>query len=104
MIAPHRVLGEAVTGRLQEFGRHSKVTLGRSDIEVTEVGSELRKQSLDVLAGSIPSDDTVNGRSMAKIMQARWARFAGGAVDAGSSSHVLEPRDDACIAPSSNAA
>ena len=36
MIVPHRVLGEALTGRVQEFGRHSEVTLGRSDIEVPE--------------------------------------------------------------------
>jgi hypothetical protein len=68
MIAPHRVLGEALTGRLQEFRRHSEVTLGRSDIEVAKVGSELRKQSLDVLAGAIPCDDTVHGRGVAKIM------------------------------------
>ena len=45
-----------------------EVTLGRSDIEVTKVGSELRKQSLDVLAGAIPCDDTVHGRGVAKIM------------------------------------
>ena len=53
MIAPHRVLGEALTGRLQEFRRHLEVALGRSDIEVTKVGSELRKQSLDILAGAV---------------------------------------------------
>src|SRR5271157_2752081 len=104
MIAPHRVLGEALTGRLQEFRRHLEVALGRSDIEVTEVGSELWKQSLDVLAGAIPSDDTMHGRGVAKIMQARRPRFADGTVDTGSSSHVLEHRDDARIAPSSNAA
>ncbi len=68
MIAPHRVQGEALTGRLQEFRRHLEVALGRSDIEVTKVGSELRKQSLDVLAGAIPCDDTVHGRGVAKIM------------------------------------
>jgi hypothetical protein len=68
MIAPHRGLGEALTGRLQEFRRHLEVTLGRSDIEVTKVGSELRKQSLDVLAGAIPCDDTVHGRGVAKIV------------------------------------
>jgi hypothetical protein len=68
MIAPHRVLGEALTGRLQEFRRHLEVALGRSDIEVTKVGSELRKQSLDVLAGAIPCNDTVHGRGVAKIM------------------------------------
>lgn len=45
-----------------------EVTLGRSDIEVTEVGSELRKQSLDVLARAIPCDDTVYGCGVAKIM------------------------------------
>jgi hypothetical protein len=104
MVAPRRILRKALAGRLQEFGRHLEVTLGRSDIEVTEVGSELRKQSLDVLAGSIPSDDTMHGRGVAKIMQARRPRFADGTVDAGSSSHVLERRDDARIAPSSNAA
>jgi hypothetical protein len=68
MIAPHRIQGEALVGRLQEFGRHSEVTLGRSDIEVTQVGSELRKQSLDVLAAAIPRDDTVHGRGVAEIM------------------------------------
>ena len=78
--------------------------LGRSKIEVTEVGCELRKQSLDVLAGAVPCDDTVHGRGVAKIMQARRAQLADGTVDAGGSSHVLEHRDDARIAPSSNAA
>src|SRR5271166_5814793 len=90
MIASDRVLGEALTGCLQEFRRHLEVTLGRSDIEVTEIGSELRKQSLDVLAGAVPRDDTVHGCGIAKIMQARRARFAERAVDTGSSSHVLE--------------
>ncbi len=66
MIASHRVVGETLAGRLQEFGRHSEVTLSRSDVEVTEVGSELRKQSLDVLAGAIPRDDTVHARGVAK--------------------------------------
>jgi len=104
MIATHRVLGEALAGHLQEFGCHSQVMLGRSKIEVTEVGCELRKQSLDVLAGTIPCDNTVHGRGVAKIMQARRAQFADGTVDAGGLSHVLEHRDDARIAPSSNAA
>jgi len=104
MIVPHRVLGEALTGRLQEFGRHLEVTLGRSDIEVPEVSSELRKKSLYVLAGTIPCDDAVYGRSVAKIIQARWARFGDGATDTGSSLHVLEHSYDAWIAPSPNAA
>jgi len=68
MIGPHRVLGEALAGRLQEFGRHVKVTLGRSNIEVTEVSRELRQQSLDVLAGAIPRNDSVHGRCVAKIV------------------------------------
>ncbi len=68
MIAPHRVLGEALTGRLQEFRRHLEVALGRSDIEVTKVSRELRQQSLDVLAGAIPRNDAVHGRCVAKIM------------------------------------
>ena len=68
-----RALGEALAGDLQEFGCHSEVMLGRSKIEVTEVGCELRKQSLDVLAGTVPCDNTVHGRGVAKIMQARGA-------------------------------
>jgi len=43
MIGPHRVLGEALAGRLQEFGRHLEVALGRPDIEVTKVSRELRQ-------------------------------------------------------------
>jgi len=104
MIVPYRVLGEALAGLLQEFGRHSEVMLGRSDVEMAKVGSKLRKQSLDVLVGAIPCNDTVHGRGVAKIMQARRARFVDGAFDTGNSAHVLEHRDDARIAPSSNTA
>ena len=45
-----------------------EVTLGRSDIEVTKVGGELWKQSLDVLAGAIPCDDAMHGRGVTKVM------------------------------------
>jgi hypothetical protein len=68
MSVSYRVLGEALAGCLQEFGRHLEVTLRRSDIEVTKVSGELRKQSLDVLAGAIPCDDTVYGRRVTKIV------------------------------------
>jgi hypothetical protein len=68
MIGPHRVLGEALAGRLQEFRRHLEVALGRPDIEVTKVRRELGQQSLDVLAGAIPRNDAVDGRCVAKIM------------------------------------
>ena len=104
MATLRRVPGEALTGLVQEFGRHLEVTLGRSDIEMAEIGGKLRKQSLDILAGAIPCDDAVHGRCVAKIMQARRARFADGAADTGRSSHMLEPRDNTWIAPSSNAA
>src|SRR5271166_6596426 len=104
MTAPHRIAGEALVGHLQEIGRHLEVALSRSDIEVAKISGELRQQSLDVLAGAIPCDYTVHGCSVAKIMEARRAWLANGALDAGSSSHVLEHRDDARIAPSSHAA
>jgi hypothetical protein len=68
MIGPHRVPDEALAGRVQEFGRHLEVTLGRSDIDVTKVSRELRQQSLDVLAGAIPRNDAVHGRCVAKIV------------------------------------
>ena len=45
-----------------------EVTLGRSDIEVTKVSRELRQQSLDVLAGAIPSNNAMHGRCVAKMM------------------------------------
>ena len=47
----------------------------------------------------IPRDDTVDGRGVAEIMQARRARLTDRAVDTGSSSHMPEHRDDARIAP-----
>ena len=97
-------MGKTLAGRLQEFGRHLDVALGRLDIDVAEVCRELRKQSLDVLASTIPCNDTVNGRGVAEIMQARRARLADGAVDPRSSSHVLKLYDDARIAPASSAA
>jgi hypothetical protein len=71
MIAPSRVQGEALAGCLQEFGGHLEVTLGRSDIDVAKVRGKLRQQSLDILASVIPGNDPVNGRGVAKIMQAR---------------------------------
>jgi hypothetical protein len=73
MTIPYRVLCEALAGRAQEFGRHLEVTLGRSEIEVAKVSGELRQQSLDVMALAIPCDDTVHGRGVAQIMEARRA-------------------------------
>jgi hypothetical protein len=73
MIVSYRVLGEALAGRLQEFGRHLEVPLGRSEIEMSKVSGELRQQSLDVLAGAIPRDDTVHGRGVAVIPSSELA-------------------------------
>ncbi len=104
MVDPYCVLGEALVGRMQEFGRHLEVTLGRLDIEVTKVSRKLRQQSLDVLAGAVPCNHAMNGRCVAKIMQARRARFADRALDTGGAAHMLEHGDDARIGPTSSTA
>jgi hypothetical protein len=61
------------------------------------------RQSLDVGRCDIMRRHGVR-RGVAEIMQARRARLTDRAVDTGSSSHRLEHRDDARIAPSLNAA
>lgn len=81
-----------------------EVTLGRSDIDVTEVSRKLWKQSLDVLARVIPRDNTVHGRRVAKIMETRGAWFADRAPDTSRAAYMLKHSDDAWIGPSANAA
>ena len=68
MIGPHRVLGKAVAGRLQEVRSHLEIALGRSDIDVAKVGRELREQSLNVLAGAIPCDQPMHSRRVANVV------------------------------------
>jgi hypothetical protein len=91
MLGPHCVLGKALARRLEQVRRHLKVALGRSDIRVTKVSGELRKQSLNVLAGTIPCDHPMHGRCMTNVMKPRGAWFADGAIDSGGSADMLEP-------------
>ncbi|GLR46038.1 hypothetical protein GCM10007880_65560 [Mesorhizobium amorphae] len=71
---------------------------------MTKEGCELGEQSLDVLAGLIPCDDTVDGCCVTKIMDAWWTRFADRAFYTGGAADMLEHGDDTLISPSSNAA
>ena len=52
MIGPPASTGEALARLLEEFGCHLQVALGGPDIDVAEVGCQLRQQPLDVLAQS----------------------------------------------------
>src|SRR5271169_4123830 len=104
MVASHCIFGKALICRLEEVGGHLQITLRRPNIDMAKVGSELRKQELDVLTCPIPRHRPMHGRGVAKIMQARGPRFASRANYACSSANILKPRDDANVVPCSSIA
>ena len=71
--------------------------MGRSNIDVAQVGRELWEQSLDVLAGAIPCEHPMDCRRVSNIMQPWRSRLADGANDSGGSADMLKSRDDADI-------
>jgi hypothetical protein len=61
---------EAKAGFLKQFTGHAEVALGGADIDVSKIRCQLRQQFLDVRASAIPSDDSMDGRSVTNIVDA----------------------------------
>src|SRR5262249_703373 len=104
MVGLRRVRGETPTGRLEEIRRHLQIPLGRTNIDVTEVDSELGKQSLHILTGAIPCDHPVHCRRVTYIVQPWRSKLADGATYSSSTAYMLEPREDLIITPRPNTA
>src|ERR1700722_15268893 len=81
---------EAEAGLFHQLWRHAQVMLSAAQILMSEVGGELRQQTLHIGAVAIPCDDPVNGGGVAKIVEP-W-RIAGSfvALEACSTAHTLE--------------
>src|SRR5712671_2525958 len=65
------VVAEPSGGQLKEFRNRLDIPVGMSDIEVTEVGCELRQFSSDVQPCTIPVDESVSYETVAKILEPR---------------------------------
>jgi hypothetical protein len=74
---------ESLVGFTQKLWGHMEIALRSVDIAMSQVGSQLRKQPLYILAFSIPRFDTMLGSGMAKIMQAGLATRSAIADDPG---------------------
>ena len=94
--------------RLGCGNRRDPVTLDLGDdvdcavTNFSRSASENRLLVFPVGISKNPPDDIEENRASPASMWLPWRRFTDGTVDTGSSSHVLEHRDDARIAPSSN--
>src|SRR5947209_3674012 len=64
-----RVTFKPPAGFGQQFRRHREISLCGSNIDVTQVSSQLGEKPLDVRSCAIPGNQTVNGRGMPKIMK-----------------------------------
>jgi hypothetical protein len=99
MVPPLRVTGEAVARLLEEFGCHLQVALSGPEIDVAEVGCQLRQEPLDVPPRAIPRHHPVHGGSVAQIVQAWRTTLAGRAAYARRPSDVLKQPDDMLVGP-----
>ena len=54
------IFRKALAGLLQEIGCHVEIALGGFDIDVAEIRRESRQQTLDIPAGTIPRDDSMD--------------------------------------------
>lgn len=78
-----------------------EIALCGFDINVAEIRRESWHQTLDIPAGSIPRDDSMDCGCVPYVVDARRATFAGGATDTCCSSDFLKQRDHMWIRPSS---
>jgi len=62
---------EPSSGKLEEFRNRLDIPVGVNDIEVTEVGCELRQFSSDVKPCSILVNESVGHETVAKILEPR---------------------------------
>ncbi len=95
------IFGKTLAGLLQEIGCHVEIALGGFDIDVAEIRRESGQQTLDIPAGTIPRDDSMDCGCVPNVVDARRATFAGGATDTCCSSYFLKQRDHMWIRPSS---
>jgi hypothetical protein len=86
---------------LQEIGCHVEIALGGFDIDVAEIRRESRQHTLDISAGTIPRDDSMDRGRVPNVVDARRATFAGGAPDSCCSSDLLKQRNHMWIRLSS---
>ena len=94
------IFGKALAGLLQEIGCHVEIALGGFDIDVAEIRRESGQQALDIPAGTIPRDDSMDRGCVPNVMDARRATFAGGATYTCCSSNFLKQRNHMWIRPS----
>jgi hypothetical protein len=84
---------------LEEFGCHLQVALSGPEIDVAEVGCQLRQKPLDVPPRAIPRHDPVHGGSVAQVVQAWRTTLASSAADPRRPSDALEQPDDMLVGP-----
>jgi hypothetical protein len=56
---------------MQQFRRHSEITLSGGKVRVAQVGSQLGQQALHISPLAIPGNQTMNGESVPEIVKAR---------------------------------
>jgi hypothetical protein len=62
---------KAEAGLLEQLGGHGEIALGVTQHAVSEVGRQVRKKPLDVLALAVPGDEANDREGVAEVMQAR---------------------------------
>jgi hypothetical protein len=65
-------LFQTLSGRSQQFRRAGQVPIGIGDVYVPEIGGQDRQTPLGIFTVSIPAKQSLNCKSVTKIMQA-WA-------------------------------
>jgi len=85
---------------LQELRRHCEIALSRADVDVAEKGRQWQQQSLHVLAGLIPMNDSMDSGAMSNVVQTRRCSDAAIATDVGRLAHSTKHGADMAVAPS----
>jgi hypothetical protein len=99
IVSALRVLRETPACLFEQLRGHAQISLGRLDVDMAQVGRQLRKQALHVLAIAIPCKNTMYGCGVAKIMQAWWTQFTFGAFDVGCTAQALKQSNDSGLRP-----
>ena len=56
---------------MQQFWRHAEVALCGTEIDVPQIGCQLRQQLLYIGAGTVPCDDPMDGGRVTDIVKTR---------------------------------
>lgn len=56
----HGIVLEAQTRFAQQFGCEGEVALGTGDVNVPEIGCQLRQQALDIRPAAVPGNEPVD--------------------------------------------